>query len=89
MKDTVMHQAPIGTPVKKPKTVGDGNHSAGSGGTHKYCEQEHKKNFQGSGVLRPPTGDGRDAGMDGVVEGSVNVPRTQIFGKHDPVDGKK
>jgi hypothetical protein len=79
---------PGNPPRRTPRTVGDGNHG-GPGGTHKYCEQENREKFRNPGILKPPSSDGRSAGMDGTIEGSVNVPRTRISGSQDPVDGKR
>lgn len=83
MKDVVL---PVATSVKNK--LGDGNHG-GPGKTHKYCEQGHAAEFQGQGILRPADSDGRSAGMDGVIEGSVTVDRTRYSGKQDPKDGKR
>ena len=82
-KDTVTHPSqPLGTPAKRPRTLEDGRHSKGSGGTH---NMEDRMNFKGqAGFFRPPSKDEHSAGQDGVIEGKVNVPRTRIMGKHDP-----
>jgi hypothetical protein len=84
---TVTRPNPGNPPVKTPRTLGDGGHSAGSGGTNRM---ESRENFKGQpGMFKPPSGDGRSAGMDGVIEGKVNVPRTRIMGKHDTRGAKK
>lgn len=90
-KDTVTHPSgPPGTPAKKLTTLGDGRPHGGSSGINRNAERMHNSEFKGSGMLRPPSKDTHpSAGLDGVVEGSVNVPRTRIMGKQDPRAGKR
>jgi hypothetical protein len=79
---TITHEGPAGgTKAKTPKALGDGRHSAGGGGTNRGHLDSAR--FPGSGINRSIKGDGRSAGMDGVVDKGFTVKRTREMGRQN------